>query len=192
MGATTSYPFDRTTWALASAVGAAVLASSSIGAGGRSPMDRVYYAAIRGSVGIAPPTWLFGPAWALWMLALSVNIILFANNPVVESGGGAAYSAVFWLFLAWLVTFSAWTPLFFTLRQTMLALFDSIAMLGITVTIICVEISAGETRLGMVYGLLIPIAVWLAYATLLTALVLAKSTEIERTIQNSRPKMQKQ
>lgn len=182
MGAATSYPFDRTTWALATAVGGAVLASTNIASGGRSPTDRLYYSAIRNSVVIAPPTWLFGPAWALLTLLLSVNIILFANNPIAESGGGALYATVFWLFLAWLVTFVAWTPLFFSFRQTWLALIDSIAMLAITVTIIFVEIAAGETRLGIVCGLLVPIAVWLAYASILTALTLKNATAIANTL----------
>jgi len=181
MGATTSHSFDRTTWALACSVAALLWVATNAGSGGRSLPDRMYYAAIRRHVAFSAPAWLFGPAWTIWILALGVNVILFANNPVVEAST-VLYTWAFALFLTWVVMFAVWTPIFFTYRQTTLALVVNILLLLVTVALAVLEPEAGETRLGVVYGLLTPIVAWLAYASTRSVAILANRTQINITL----------
>lgn len=95
-----SHEFDRQTWALVCSVIALVWVATSQGSGGRSPDDRLYYKKIRKNVGFAPPAWLFGPVWSVWIIFIILNTTFFANNPVVEANTDL-YEASFILFLAW-------------------------------------------------------------------------------------------
>src|SRR3990172_3046585 len=131
-GRDTIHPFGYTVVSLIFGTIALVGLAALAGSAGRSPRDRAFYAVIRRHVAIAPPAWLFGPAWGLWLILITLNYIFFALNPHVASHQ-ATYIASFALFLAWLVFFVPWTSMFFRARAIRTALCFAILLLGITI-----------------------------------------------------------
>ncbi len=64
-----------------------------------------------------PPNWLFGPAWTLLYICMSVAALLVWRRVGLRS------AAMAWWFVQ-LVLNALWTPLFFGLRSPGLALFE--------------------------------------------------------------------
>jgi|APCry1669188910_1035180.scaffolds.fasta_scaffold99750_2 tryptophan-rich sensory protein len=105
-----------------------------------------------------PPGWLFGPVWTLLYTMMSVAAWL-----VWREGGWKAQKRALGLYLAQWALNALWTPLFFGLHRPGLAFAEIIALdvavLGTLIAFWRVRRAAGL--------LLIPYALWVAFATVL-------------------------
>jgi tryptophan-rich sensory protein len=160
---------DREAWALTAGVAALVLVATAAATAtaGRSKRDRAWYAAIRARVCLAPPASVFAPIWTVLVLAFAANVVLYANNATAEAAHNESYTAAFILFLAWVPLFALWTPLFFAWRAVWAALVNALLLFGVTLALLIVEATGGEDRWWVLYLLLLPQVVWLAFAVLL-------------------------
>jgi benzodiazapine receptor len=108
-----------------------------------------------------PPGWVFGAAWTLIMVCLS----LFMNKAVqVESLG----NTILWIYAVQLVFNIAWNPLFFDLHWMGWALVEII----ILVFIVGAMALIAKPHLPKVTWLLTPYVVWLCIAITLNAYAL--------------------
>jgi tryptophan-rich sensory protein len=110
----------------------------------------------------APPSWVFGPVWftlytlmgiAAWMIWLQRK--------------KKASRFALWVYLFQLVLNSVWSLLFFGLQRPDLALVEIAILLGMIIATI-VLFWRIDTRAG---ALLIPYALWVSFATLLTTFI---------------------
>jgi tryptophan-rich sensory protein len=108
-----------------------------------------------------PPGWVFGAAWTLIMVCLS----LFMNKAVqVES----LRNTILWIYAVQLVFNIAWNPLFFDLHWMGWALVEII----ILVFIVGAMALIAKPHLPKVTWLLTPYVVWLCIAITLNAYAL--------------------
>ena len=108
-----------------------------------------------------PPGWVFGAAWTLIMVCLS----LFMNKAVqVES----LRNTILWIYAVQLVLNIAWNPLFFDLHWMGWALVEII----ILVFIVGAMALIAKPHLPKVTWLLTPYVVWLCIAITLNAYAL--------------------
>lgn len=105
-----------------------------------------------------PPSWVFGPAWTLLYLLMSV-----AAWRVWLRRGEPGAKPVLWLHGSQLVLNALWSILFFGLRRPDLALIDILALLGLLVVI-----QFRLFRLDRVAAYLwLPYMAWVTFATTL-------------------------
>ncbi len=105
-----------------------------------------------------PPSWVFGPAWTLLYLLMSV-----AAWRVWLRRGEPGAKPVLWLHGSQLVLNALWSILFFGLRRPDLALIDILALLGLLVVIQFLLF-----RLDRVAAYLwLPYVAWVSFATAL-------------------------
>ncbi|MFF3214370.1 TspO/MBR family protein [Streptomyces sp. NPDC002886] len=115
----------------------------------------------------APPAWLFGPVWTVLYAAIGVAAWLVWRQPDRYRGR----RALMWWSVQ-LVLNLAWTPLFFAARQYGLALLDIVLLLAAIVTTML-----HFRRLSVPAALLlVPYALWVAFATALNASVWSLNT----------------
>ncbi|WP_256107737.1 TspO/MBR family protein [Streptomyces sp. ODS05-4] len=108
--------------------------------------------------GWAPPSWLFGPVWTVLyaMIAVSAWLAVRARSTTSAKPAMIAWGAQLALNLAW-------TPLFFAADQYGLAFLDILLLLAaLAVTMLLFHRRSPAAAL-----LLVPYAVWVAYATAL-------------------------
>ena len=108
-----------------------------------------------------PPSWLFGPAWTILYFLIGIagarTFELSRNSPVM----------IIWI--AQLVLNFAWSPAFFGLQLPALGLVIIIALL--VLILVFIGLSWRRDRLASV--LFVPYGLWVAYATVLNAAVVA-------------------
>jgi tryptophan-rich sensory protein len=107
----------------------------------------------------APPAWLFGPAWTVLYLLMSVAAWL-----VWRDGGFRRRGLALTLFLVQLAVNALWTWLFFVWRLGALA-FGEIVLLW--ALILCTAIAFRRVR-PMAAALLLPYLAWVTFAAALT------------------------
>ncbi|MFF4322847.1 TspO/MBR family protein [Streptomyces sp. NPDC001568] len=123
--------------------------------------------------GWAPPAWLFGPVWTVLYatIAIAAWLVVRSAPPPSPSPIGAreragVRPALFWWSVQLLLNL-LWTPLFFGAGQYGLALLDIVLLLGaITVTVALFRRASRTAAF-----LLLPYAVWVAYAAALNAAI---------------------
>ena len=108
---------------------------------------------------ITPPDWVFGPAWTILYLLMSISFFLVCNKgldyPKVKLAIG--------LFLIQLVLNAIWTPLFFGFHLILLALTDIVVLfLAILATLLIFKTISVPASM-----LLLPYLLWVGYATIL-------------------------
>ncbi len=137
----------------ASAFGALFMNADSI---------NTWYAQLQKPV-ITPPDWVFGPAWTILYLMMSISVYLVWSKgldyPRVKIAIG--------LFLIQLALNAAWTPIFFGFHLILPALVDIVLLFfAILVTLLVFKTISSRASL-----LLIPYLIWVGYATVLNALI---------------------
>lgn len=102
-----------------------------------------------------PPNWIFGPVWTLLyvMIAISGWLVWQRTGPGLAMG----------LYAFQLVLNAAWSWLFFGRQAIGAALVDIIVLLSLIVATIVVFWPVSRVAA----GLLVPYALWVAFATLL-------------------------
>ncbi|WP_253958297.1 TspO/MBR family protein [Rhizobium sp. WYJ-E13] len=108
-----------------------------------------------------PPGWLFGPAWTILYILVGI-----AGARTFEHSRN---SPVMIIWIAQLVLNFAWSPAFFGLQFPALGLVIIIALL-VLITVF-IGLSWRRDRLASV--LFVPYGLWVAYATVLNAAVVA-------------------
>lgn len=106
----------------------------------------------------APPAWLFGPAWTVLYLLLSISAWLVWRR----HGFGAARSALT-LFVVQLAANAVWTWLFFAWRQGGLALPELIVLW----IMIAITIAMFYRLQRVAAALLVPYLLWVTFAGVL-------------------------
>ena len=111
-----------------------------------------------------PPNWLFGPAWTLLYLLMTVAAWLVWKQGFAAAGVKLALA----VFLAQLILNTLWSILFFGLRSPLAGLVDIVVLwLAILATIVLffrVSVPAGI--------LLLPYIAWVSFAAVLNAAIL--------------------
>jgi len=110
----------------------------------------------------APPAWLFGPAWTVLFVLMGVAAWLVWR----ERGHPRARTGLT-LFVVQLVFNALWSWLFFAWRRGDLALAEVVVL---ELLIVATMVAFWRVR-PLAGALMIPYALWVAYATALTAAV---------------------
>jgi tryptophan-rich sensory protein len=110
----------------------------------------------------APPAWLFGPAWTVLFILMGVAAWLVWKQ---REHPGALRALV--LFVVQLAFNALWSWLFFAWRRGGLALAEVVLL---EVLIVMTMVAFWRVR-PLAGALLVPYALWVAYATALTAAV---------------------
>lgn len=132
---------------------AAVIATGWIGASFR---PGPWYEGLE-KVAWNPPNWVFAPAWTLlYLMIAAVGWLIFTRVNSTWAGG---------LWLLQLVFNGLWSYLFFGLNNALAALLD-ISLLMITIAALMLILYPLHT---LSFWLLVPYALWVAYATSLNA-----------------------
>lgn len=127
------------------------------------PKIPTWYAALQ-KPWFNPPSWIFGPAWTLLYMLMSVAAWrVWMRGP--SSGRSAA---LFWYF-GQLVLNAMWSPVFFGLQNPRLALAVIVALLG-SIVVTAMRFLTVDRLAAM---LLVPYLLWVAFATVLNASIVA-------------------
>lgn len=110
-----------------------------------------------------PPDWLFGPVWTVLYVTMAVAAWLVVR----VGGGGPAVRLGLALYTVQLALNLGWTGLFFGLERPAWALVDNIALLVAIVATAAVFAHTSRTAA----AILVPYALWVSFATALTAAV---------------------
>lgn len=105
-----------------------------------------------------PPSWLFGPVWSVLYLMIAVSGWLIWR-------AAAGFSLPITLWASQLLLNALWSPLFFGLHRPALALVDIVLLWALIVGTI---VAAWPVQ-RLATALLMPYAVWVAYAAALNA-----------------------
>ena len=109
--------------------------------------------------GITPPDWVFGPAWTILYLLMSISVFLIWNKGLAQPKVKLAIS----LFLVQLALNAAWTPIFFGFHLILPALIDIILLfIAIIATVFVFRVISLPASL-----LLVPYLIWVGYAAIL-------------------------
>jgi benzodiazapine receptor len=108
-----------------------------------------------------PPGWVFGPVWTILYLLMGVAAFLVWQKGL----GVAAVKVALGWFLVQLVLNASWTPVFFGLHRTGLAL-AVIVLLWVAIVITLFSFLR-VSRIAAV--LLLPYLLWVSFATVLNA-----------------------
>ena len=113
----------------------------------------------------APPKWIFGPVWALLYLLIGISFYLIWRQgwkkKKVKNAGV--------LFLAQLGFNFLWSPVFFGLRSPALGLITILTMWVLIVTTMKGFYPLSKTA----FYLLVPYLLWVSFATVLNAAIVA-------------------
>jgi peptide methionine sulfoxide reductase msrA/msrB len=110
---------------------------------------------------ITPPDWVFGPAWTILYLLMSISLFLVWDKgldyPKVKLAIG--------LFLIQLALNAIWTPIFFGFHSILLALIDIILLfIAILATLLVFKRISFPASI-----LLVPYLLWVGFATILNS-----------------------
>lgn len=131
-------------------------------AGGIASADAPAFYAQLAKPAWAPPAWLFGPAWTVLFVLMGVAAWLVWR----ERGHPSARRGLT-LFVVQLVFNALWSWLFFAWRRGDLALAEVVVL---ELLIVATMVAFWRVR-PLAGALMIPYALWVAYATALTATV---------------------
>jgi benzodiazapine receptor len=112
---------------------------------------------------ITPPDWVFGPAWTILYIMMSISVFLVWNKGLDHPKVKLAIC----LFLIQLTLNAAWTPMFFGFHLILPALID-IVLLFIAILITMLAFKGISFWASM---LLLPYLLWVGFATILNALI---------------------
>jgi tryptophan-rich sensory protein len=117
-----------------------------------------WYAALNKPV-FSPPNYLFGPVWTILYILMGISVyLIYTKGLKTKKVRDAIY-----LFGIQLILNAIWSPIFFGLKNTLLALFVIIAMwIYIFRTILAFEKIERKAAL-----LLVPYILWVSFATIL-------------------------
>jgi benzodiazapine receptor len=112
---------------------------------------------------ITPPDWVFGPAWTILYIMMSISVFLVWNKGLDHPKVKLAIC----IFLIQLTLNAAWTPMFFGFHLIFLALIDIVLLfIAILITIFAFKgISFWASML------LLPYLLWVGFATILNAMI---------------------
>jgi benzodiazapine receptor len=112
---------------------------------------------------ITPPDWVFGPAWTILYIMMSISVFLVWNKGLDHPKVKLAIC----IFLIQLALNAAWTPMFFGFHLILPALIDIVLLfIAIFITILAFKgISFWASML------LLPYLLWVGFATILNALI---------------------
>ncbi|MBZ5657603.1 MAG: tryptophan-rich sensory protein [Acidobacteriia bacterium] len=130
------------------AVLGSIWTSSSVGA---------WYAELR-KPSFNPPNWIFAPVWSLLYFLMALSAWLVWGK---ADWGGTRLALT--LFFAQLLLNVAWSWLFFGLRRPGIALVEIVFLFGAVVA----TALAARSVSGLAFWLMVPYALWVAFATLL-------------------------
>ena len=138
----------------------AVAVTSLLGQFATYPAIASWYAGLT-KPSFNPPNWIFAPVWTTLYVLMAFAAWRILRLPSDTRGRGAALAA----FFAQLVSNAAWSWMFFGANSTLLGLINIVPQLAlIVVTIVLFR------RLDRIAAwCLVPLACWVAYATLLNA-----------------------
>lgn len=161
-------------WALT--FGIAALVFWQPGGGTTDEVQALYRSRSR-YVCCAPPQWLFGIVWALLYGLLTANLVIFANNAVIQSTFNNNYLAAFVLALVNLALAKLWLLLFnrtFTQKGASFAFLVIMTFLvfATALALLIVQATCGDESVEIWWVIaffLGPYVLWTFYATLLMA-----------------------
>ena len=130
------------------AVLGSILTSSSV---------ETWYADLR-KPSFNPPDWIFAPVWSALYFMMATSAWLVWRK---AGWSGARFALA--LFFGQLALNVAWSGLFFALRRPAIALIEIVFLLG---TIIATAVAFRPVS-GLAFWLMVPYALWVAFATLL-------------------------
>lgn len=107
-----------------------------------------------------PPGWLFGPAWTTLYVLIAIAGWRTWHRPANAAALNSWFAQLGFNFV--------WSPVFFTLHETLLALFVALAMLGSILSFIA--LSWRPDRVSAL--LFLPYALWVAFACLLNGAIM--------------------
>ena len=138
----------------------AVAATSLIGQFATYPNIATWYAGLI-KPSFNPPNWIFAPVWTTLYVLMAFAVWRILRLPSDTRGRSAALAA----FFGQLVLNAAWSWMFFGTNSTLLGLINIVPQLALIVATIALF-----HRLDRVAAwCLVPLACWVAYATLLNA-----------------------
>lgn len=106
---------------------------------------------------LAPPDWLFAPVWIVLYITIFVSFVLYCIKKVQDKKTGYLF------FCVQLLLNLTWTPVFFVLKNILLA-FIIIVLLDIFVYLTIQKFYSISKLAGI---LLIPYLLWILFATYL-------------------------
>jgi benzodiazapine receptor len=128
-------------------------------------------------IAYSPPSWLFGPVWALIYGLMSVGAWLITRDTDLHSRAPDRYF-VLHLALILVVLFNmVWTRIFFQWLNFYLALADILLSLAGTLVVVVI---CGLERLWLPMGAFIVTALWLLYATYNNWAALSYQVQVRR------------
>lgn len=130
------------------AVLGSILTSSSVG---------TWYAELR-KPSLNPPNWIFAPVWSALYFLMATSAWL-----VWRKAGWSSARFALALFFGQLALNVAWSALFFSLHRPGIALIEIVLLLGMIVA----TAVAFRPVSGLAFWLMVPYALWVAFATLL-------------------------
>jgi benzodiazapine receptor len=130
---------------------------AAIGSFWTSSSVNTWYASLR-KPSFTPPSWIFAPVWSTLYLLMALSAWL-----VWKAAGWSGALVALSLFFAQLALNLAWSGLFFGLRRPDLALVD----IGFLLAAIVATTLAFRTFSPLASWLLVPYALWVAFAALL-------------------------
>ncbi len=138
---------------------AAVVIASLLGQWATFPNLVPWYASLA-KPGFNPPNWVFAPVWTVLYALMAFAAWRILRLPAATPGRGAALVA----FFGQLVLNVAWSWLFFAAHSPLLGIVDIVPQ-----WVLVVVTAALFMRLDAVAGwCLVPLALWVAYAGVLT------------------------
>jgi len=115
---------------------------------------------------LSPPNSVFGKAWAILYLLLTISLVLVWTNPICKP-----YCTALNFFFIQLFFNLIWTTVFFRLKMTKVALLMILLIIGLTI-----KTYFDFSKINNVASyLLIPYLIWLCFATYLNAYIVIKN-----------------
>ncbi len=112
-----------------------------------------------------PPNWVFAPVWTVLYLLMGIAVFLVWKRGLVDKAGKVAVAC----FILQLIFNAVWTPIFFGMRQPLIAFGDIILLwLATAATIICFN---RINKLSAI--LLVPYIIWVSFAAVLNGAICA-------------------
>ena len=150
---------------------AAGLTLALLAVGGLMTHVGAWYAALK-KPSWNPPNWLFGPAWTVILgLAAWAGVLAWSHAP-----DDAARWRIGVLFGVNMVFHALWSPLFFTLKRPDWALIEA-PLLWLSVLALVVGLAPYSS---LAPWLLAPYLVWVAFATVLNAVIVKMNAPFGR------------
>jgi len=110
-----------------------------------------------------PPSWLFGPAWTILYILISIALFLILNSNAENKNKKTALI----IFGIQIFLNTAWSVIFFGLKSPLFALIE-IVFLWIAILLNIIKFYKINKTSGLI---LIPYLAWVTFATLLTLFV---------------------